>query len=95
MAAALSDKDTTDDKGINFPELVDLTNILFNPFESDRLIRSDCNTILYSLPSLVNLVTFLDPKKVSIDLPIDSIETPKSAAFLLLISTFNSGLVIS
>ena len=51
--------------------------------------------MLYSLPSWVNFVTFLDPKNVSIDLPMDSIETPKSAAFLLLITTFNSGLVIS
>ena len=56
---------------------------------------SDCKTILYSFPSFVNLVTFLEPKKVSIDFPIESMDMPRSAAFSLLISTFNSGLVIA
>ena len=94
-AAALSDMLTTDDKDISFPVLPDLTNILFKPLMSDLLDRSDCSIILYSFPSCVNLVTLRDPKNVSIDLPIDSMDIPRSAAFRLLISTFSSGLVIA
>ena len=42
---------------------------------------SPCIIIEYSLPSLVKFVTLLDPKIVSIVLPISSVETPRSAAF--------------
>ena len=48
--------------------------------------------IEYSLPSLVKFVTLLDPKIVSMVLPISSVETPRSAAFFWSILTFNWGL---
>ena len=50
------------------------------------------NIIGYSLPSLLKVVTFLPPYRVSKVLPIFSVDTPKSFALFLLVTSFTSGL---
>ena len=60
---------------------LDLTKTLLMLSGSCLSLISPCKIIEYSFPSRVKLVTLLEPKIVSIVLPISSVETPRSAAF--------------
>ena len=79
---------------ISFPLVSERTNIFEIP---SLFLLSDkycCTTIGYSLPSLLNVVIFLPPYRVSKVSPIDLLEIPKSLALFLLINIFTSGLFL-